>query len=233
MNIGSLTAELFFGFIALFILTKVLGKTQITQLTPFDFISSLILGELLGNAIYDSETNLWMIFYAVAVWGGLVYGIEILSQKVKGMRKMLEGAPSIVIREGLIVREELKRNKLDVNQLQNLIRQKGYFSMREIHYAILETNGTISVLPKYMYGSANREELHLQGKEAELPVTVIIDGETIYDNLKTAQLTENMLNQLLSNQGFHSIKEVMYAEMVEGELHAMPIQLPKKIRSTH
>jgi uncharacterized membrane protein YcaP (DUF421 family) len=225
VDIKSLTTELFFGFIALFILTKLLGKTQITQLTPFDFISSLILGELLGNAIYDHHTNLWMIFYAVAVWGGLVYAIEIISQKFKGLRKLLEGAPSIVIRKGMIVREELKRNKIDINQLQNLIRQKGYFSMREIEYAILETNGTVSVMPKYEYGSPNREEMDVKNQPAELPVTLIMDGEIIDDNLKTAGITKEQLLSKIKKHGLFHVEDVMYAEMLSGQLLVMPIKL--------
>ncbi|MFC0189080.1 DUF421 domain-containing protein [Fictibacillus aquaticus] len=225
LNFGSLTAELFFGFFALFVLTKALGKTEITQLTPFDFISSLILGELLGNAIYDTETNLWMIFYAVAVWGGLVYAIEILSQKFKGMRKLLEGSPAIVIRKGMIVREELKRNKIDINQLQNLIRQKGYFSLREIEYAILETNGTVSVMPKHLYSTPNRSDLKLQDQAAELPVTLIMDGEIIFDNLQTAGISKEQLLSKIKKHGIFHVEDVLYAEMLSGQLLVMPFKL--------
>ena len=119
------------GYIFLFIMAKLLGKTQITQITPFDFISAIVLGELVGNALYDQETGIPEIFFAVAVWGILIYATEILTQKFKRARKLLEGEPSIVIKKGKIVYEELKKNHLDINQLQHLLRSKDVFSIME------------------------------------------------------------------------------------------------------
>jgi uncharacterized membrane protein YcaP (DUF421 family) len=229
VNIGQLTTELIVGFIALFILTKILGKTQISQITPFDFISSIFLGELVGNAMYDDETSIFVILYAILIWGSLVYIIEIISQKFKGTRKFLEGAPTIVIRKGMIDREQLKKSKLDINQLQNLIRQKGYFGLKEVEYAILETNGSLSILPKYQYGSPNRQDLNMHTqKQPDLPVTLILDGELNKDNLSTAGITKSTLMEELHNQGYETIEEVVYAEMSDGKLLIMPMTDPKK-----
>lgn len=229
LNVGQLTTELIVGFLALFILTKILGKTQISQITPFDFISSIFLGELVGNAMYDDETSVWVILYAILIWGSLIYIIEIVSQKFKGTRKFLEGAPTIVIRKGMIDRDMLKKSKLDINQLQNLVRQKGYFGLKEVEYAILETNGTLSVMPKYEYGSPNRQDMKIYSQEQpELPVTLILDGELNHDNLSTAGLSKKKLMEELYKQGYSTIKEVVYAEMSEGELLVMPFSKPKK-----
>jgi uncharacterized membrane protein YcaP (DUF421 family) len=227
IHVGQLTVELIVGFSALFILTKILGKTQISQITPFDFISSIFLGELVGNAMYDNETSIFWILYAILIWGTLVYGVEIITQKVNRSRKLLEGAPSIVIRKGLIDREQLKKNKLDINQLQNLVRQKGYFGLKEVEYAILETNGTLSILPKYQYGSPNRQDLKMRSAhQPELPVTLIIDGKLNADNLSTAGLSQKDLMEQLQAKGYHSFSEVVYAEMSEGELLIMPMSQP-------
>ncbi|MBY6036280.1 DUF421 domain-containing protein [Fictibacillus nanhaiensis] len=229
IHVGQLTVELTVGFLSLFILTKVLGKTQITQITPFDFISSIFLGELVGNAMYDDEISIFVILYAIVIWGSMVYIIEIISQKFKGTRRFLEGGPSIVIRKGLIDREQLKKNKLDINQLQNLIRQKGYFGLREVEYAILETNGTISILPKFQYGSPNRLDLNMHtDQQPELPVTLILDGELNVDNLSTAGMSKKKLMEQLHIQGYKSIEEVVYAEISEGKILIMPMIDPKK-----
>lgn len=229
LDVGQLTTELIVGFLALFILTKILGKTQISQITPFDFISSIFLGELVGNAMYDDETSVWVILYAILIWGSLIYIIEIVSQKFKGTRKFLEGAPTIVIRKGMIDRDMLKKSKLDINQLQNLVRQKGYFGLKEVEYAILETNGSLSVMPKYEYGSPNRQDMRIYSQEQpELPVTLILDGELNHDNLSTAGLSKKKLMEELHKQGYSTIKEVVYAEMSEGELLVMPFSKPKK-----
>ncbi|MFD1357343.1 DUF421 domain-containing protein [Fictibacillus halophilus] len=229
LHIGQLTLELTVGFVALFVLTKILGKTQISQITPFDFISSIFLGELVGNAMYDDETSIFVILYAILIWGSLVYIVEVISQKFMGTRKILEGAPTIVIRKGLLDRDQLKKSKLDINQLQNLVRQKGYFSLREVEYAILETNGTLSILPKYQYGSPNRQDLNMHtGQQPELPVTLILDGEINTDNLSTAGISKkNLLNQI-HEHGYKSVEEVLYAELSEGKLLIMPMTDPKK-----
>jgi uncharacterized membrane protein YcaP (DUF421 family) len=228
-HVGQLTVELTVGFISLFILTKVLGKTQISQITPFDFISSIFLGELVGNAMYDDEISIFMILYAIFIWGTLVYVVEIITQKFKKTRKFLEGAPSIVIRKGMIDREQLKKNKLDINQLQNLVRQRGYFGLREVEYAILESNGTLSILPKFQYGPPTREDLKIYSQQQpELPITLILDGEINTDNLSTAKISRDKLMQMLHEKGYQTLSEVVYAEMSEGELLIMPMIDPKR-----
>ena len=104
--------DLLFGFFALFVLAKVLGKTQISQITAFDFISALVLGELLGNALYDEEIGIIHIAFVVSVWGGLMYVTEYITQRFKRSRELLEGSPAIVIKNGKLIRsgtmEEVK-----------------------------------------------------------------------------------------------------------------------------
>src|SRR5699024_5816751 len=111
-----------FGFFALFLLTKLLGKTQISQLTAFDFISAVILGDLVGNAIFDKDTGIAKIAFVIALWGVLLYTAEMVVQKFKASRFILDGKPSLVIHKGVIIREEMKKNKIDVSELQHLLR---------------------------------------------------------------------------------------------------------------
>lgn len=88
-HLGQITIELLLVFVLL-IATKILGKTQISQLTPFDFISAIVLGELVGNTIYDPEVKVWCILYAVLVWTVLIYAIEVITQKYRGTRRFLK-----------------------------------------------------------------------------------------------------------------------------------------------
>lgn len=94
-----------FGFFVLLIATKILGKTQISQLTPFDFISAIVLGELVGNTIYDPEIKVWSILYAVLVWVVLIYTIEVITQKFRGTRSFLKA-----LRQSLSVMDILTGN---------------------------------------------------------------------------------------------------------------------------
>lgn len=109
MDYIHLVVELTVGFAALFLMTKILGKTQFAQITPFDFISALILGEMVGNAIFDEAVTIWKILFAIIVWGILIYSIEVLSQKVQAMRGFLEGRPSLIINKGKIDYNALKK----------------------------------------------------------------------------------------------------------------------------
>lgn len=213
----AVAVELIVGFLALFTITKLLGKNQLSQITPFDFISALILGELLGNAVYDHATKLTEIIYATTIWGVLIFTLEGVTQKFAKTRKIFEGKPSIVIHKGLIYYKALKKNHLDINQLQSLIRQKGYFSLQEVEYAILETNGSISVLPKSLVDVPKMQDLNLPGKPVNLPMTIIIDGRVLHDNMLELGMDDEWLRVQLQANNITDSKDVLYAEWNEGK----------------
>ncbi|WP_374722651.1 DUF421 domain-containing protein [Peribacillus tepidiphilus] len=158
MDYFRIATELFTGYVALFFLTKILGKTQISQITAFDFISAIIVGELVGNALYDENVGIMDILITVLMWGFLIFLTEIITEKSQRWRKFLEGEPSIVIHKGKIDYKQLKKNHLDINQLQHLLRSKDVFSIRECEYAILETDGTISVMKKQPYSNVTLKD---------------------------------------------------------------------------
>ncbi|KAA9030692.1 DUF421 domain-containing protein [Niallia endozanthoxylica] len=208
----SIAIELIAGLVILFIILKILGKTQFSQITPFDFISALILGELVGNAVYDNGTHLGDVLFAASVWGAIIYVVEVVTQKFKNTRKFLEGEPSIVINKGKINYNSLKKNNMDMNQLQSLIRQQGYFSIQEVEYVILETNGMLSVLPKFKYDTPKAGDLNLPSKPVNLPITLILEGEVIYNNLKEYGLNDQWLKEQLAAQNINDYKSVLFAE---------------------
>ncbi|KZZ83675.1 MULTISPECIES: DUF421 domain-containing protein [Bacillaceae] len=217
MDMYRISTELVVGFFGLFVMSRLLGKTQITQITTFDFISALVLGELVGNAVYDDEIGLLDILFAISIWGILIFVIEWLTQKSNKARVMMEGSPTIIIRNGRILREQLKKEKLDLNQLQHLIRSKGTFSMREIEFAILETDGSVSILKKPQFDMPVRTDFSMMGSMPVLPYSLVLDGAVQRDNLKEAGLKEEWLVNELSNQGIHSYQHVLYAEWRKGD----------------
>ncbi|MDM5298347.1 DUF421 domain-containing protein [Bacillus pumilus] len=225
--------ELLTGFFALFLITKLLGKTQFAQITPFDFISALILGEMVGNAIFDQDVSILHILFAVGVWGVLIYTVEWLSQRFKSFRAILEGRPTLVIDKGHICYNRLKKNMLDLNQLQTLIRAKGHFALNEIEYAILETDGSVSVLPKMKYTPATAQDVNVKGKEVKLPRTFIIDGEVLKKDLKEAGFDETWLKQQLKDQHISSYQDVLFCEWIENEgIYATKYKKPEKTSKT-
>ncbi|MFD2615867.1 DUF421 domain-containing protein [Terrilactibacillus laevilacticus] len=217
MDAKSLIIELIVGFVALFLMTKILGKVSLAQITTFDFISSIVLGELVGNAIYDNNVKLNSILLSVAIWGLMIYIIEWFTQKFRGSRSFLEGKPSIIIRNGHIDREEMKKNKLDLDELQNLLRQRSVFSIREVAYAVLETDGSVNVLKKSKYDITKKSDLNVPQKPVYLPITLINDGEVDYENLKEAGLDENWLFNTLREHKIDNAKQVFYLEWKKDE----------------
>jgi|SRR5690625_3374449 len=221
--------ETAFGILALYLLTKVLGKTQISQLTPFDFIAAIVLGELVGNALFDKKTGILEIGYVILVWGVILYIIEIITQKFKGSRFLLEGKPAIVIHKGDLIYEEMRKSKIDINELQQLLRMKDVFALQEVEYAILETNGEISVVKKAEYQTPSKKDLNVAPSEPQIAITVITDGEMVKDNLAEADITEEWLLEELKRQNYDDLKEVFYAEYLKNKkLFILPYTKIKK-----
>lgn len=217
-DIGSIFIETLFGFLCLFIITKVLGKSQIRQLTAFDFISALVLGELVGNALFDDEVGVIQIGFAVFLWGFLLYITEWMTQKFKRTRSLLEGRPSLIIHSGKLQREVMRKSKLDVNQLLHLLRSKDVFSIRDVEYAILETDGTVSVLKTSPAQTPTRLDLNLNPEDVRLSMALINDGEIIKDNLREINQDQAWLENELKIQNVSSYKDVFYAEYKRGEV---------------
>lgn len=217
MNFMHTAIELTLGFLALFLITKIIGRRQLSQITPFDFISAIVLGELLGNAIYDNDIGIFYILGTLFLWAVLMLMVELLSQKCLSLRGFLEGNPSIVIRQGMIDRKELKKNKIDINELENLLRQKDVFSVREVEYGILEANGKLSILKNSKYSQPTMEDLKLSQKAVCLPVTLISDGKILWDNVVDAGFNQHWLQNQLNKKGFNNAKEVFYAEWKDDE----------------
>lgn len=209
--------ETVFGILALFVLTKLLGKTQISQLTAFDFIAAVVLGELVGNALFDKKTGILEIGYVILLWGVILYAIELVTQKFKRSRFILEGKPSLLIHKGDIIYEEMRKNKIDINELQHLLRMKDVFAIQEVEYAVLETDGTLSVLKKAAFQTPNKKDLNVAPTEPQMAMTLINDGEMILDNLAEADITEDWLRDELKRQGYDDMREVFYAESLEGK----------------
>lgn len=215
--------DLVFGFLALFAITKILGRTQISQITAFDFISAIVLGELIGNALYDDKIGIPQIAFVVIVWGSLMGITEHITQRFKRSRHLLEGSPAIMIHNGKLIRDEMKKNKLDINQLKHMLRAKDVFAIDEVEYAILETNGTMSILKKSEFQNPTRKDLKLAPEPVRIPTTLINDGEVIYDNLLEKNLTEDWLYEEIKKQNY-VLEDIFHAEYEKGkELQIYPV----------
>src|SRR5690625_817525 len=223
--------ETIFGITALFILTRFVGKTEIAELTPFDFIAAIVLGELVGNALFDKKAGILEIGYVILLWGTLLFIIEMITQKFKGSRFVLEGKPALIMHNGELIYEEMRKNKIDINELQQLLRMKDVFALQEVEYAVLETNGELSEVKKAEYQAPTKKDLNLAPTKPQIEMTEITDGEIVKDNLAEANLTEDWLLEELKRQNYNDVKEVFYAEWLKDKkLFVLPYT---KIKRKH
>lgn len=217
MKIMYVTTELIVSFFVLFITIKFLGKKIINQITPFTFIWSIVLGELIGNALYDKKAGVFYIIYSIVLWSLLLFAVEYLGQKILFLRGIFEGKPSALIHNGMINYEELKKNRMNLNQLQSLLRQSETFSIREVAFCYLEANGSLSILKKSKYQKTTQEDFNMPSKQVHVPITIIRDGKVLWDELEDMGFDEQWLKNELHSQNISNYKDVFFAEWLKDE----------------
>ncbi|MDY7042979.1 MAG: DUF421 domain-containing protein [Bacillota bacterium] len=217
MEIIQMSMKLAIGFLFLFVFISILGKKLIDQFTPFHFISAIVLSELLGNAIYEERVPILHIFVAILIWGGLLSFLDYIGQKSLFLRKLFEGKPSMVIRNGQVDYQQLKKCRMNINQLQSLLRQSEIFSIREVSFAFIEPNGSISVLKKAKYQKTTLQDFNLPAFTIYLPITLISDGKLIKENLEEINKDIHWLNDQLLSKGIDKFENVLFAEWLEDD----------------
>ncbi|MCI1857142.1 MAG: DUF421 domain-containing protein [Sporolactobacillus sp.] len=211
-TLGTIAVELTVGLFGLLLLTKVMGRASMSEATPFDFISMIVVGDFVSDAIYDPQTHIWKVLFAIFFWGVLIFLIDFITLKFHRSRFFFESRPAIVIRDGIIDRDALSKNKVDMNHLQMMLRDRDIFSMREVDFAVLEPNGKVSVIRKPSYETVQRGDLHLHLTGSSVPVTLISDGVVIKKGLKEIGKSEQWLRQQLSARSVDDPRRVLIAE---------------------
>ncbi|MBZ5200076.1 DUF421 domain-containing protein [Planomicrobium chinense] len=204
--------KLVFGLVALLVVTRLLGKKEMSQLTPFDFIYSIVLGGILEESIYDDKVSGLHVWFAAAVWGIMLYGIEKLSKKYDKIRVMLKGDASILIQDGEFMVEELNKNHLEMEQLRTMLREHGVFSLREVRDLYLEPGGTVSLRKYAEKDSVTPEMIGIKPKDDSLTFLFVDEGEMNEGILKYAGKSKEWLYQELEKEGFSDIEKILYAE---------------------
>ncbi|MUG46376.1 DUF421 domain-containing protein [Paenibacillus woosongensis] len=227
MVIGKIALKIFIGFVGLWVLTRLLGKKEISQLTPFDFVSSVMLSDLVGETVYDEDIKYSELIFALFLWGLLSFVFEKISQKLKRARGFLDGKPSIIIRDGKVDLRHMRQNGLDFDQLRMLLRQHEVFFISEVAYAIFEPNGTLSVMKRPQEEAIKRKDLGLDtfNEKARLSYCLVENGVIDRTSLQMIGKDEAWLQRLLEKSGYERVEDVAYAEWKEDEnLYVVPQQ---------
>lgn len=190
---------------------RIMGKKQIGQLEPFELAITIMISELASLPMQDTEVPLIHGVIPIITLIVLQASLVILQLKSEKLRNIVNGKPSILIKNGQIDINELKYQKFNINDLMEEIRLEGFYDIEDIQYAILETSGQLSIIPKTDSTPATKKDLNIKTKQDILPITLILDGKINYTNLKLAKMNKNELLQKLKSLGLNSIEEVFIA----------------------
>lgn len=199
------------SIIALFILTKLMGYKQLSEMSMFDYIIGITFGSIAAEMSTALEENYINPLVAMVVYAVFSLALSFISEKSYIGRKIIAGKPVILINNGEISEKNLKKAKIDMSELLVQCRVNGYFDISKIETAVLEGNGKISFLPKAAERPITPNDLGLKPKDEYMVANLIIDGNIMENNLKHSGKNEKWLNNQLSANGVKNVKDVLLA----------------------
>lgn len=193
--------------IALFIIAKILGHKQVSQLDLFDYINGITIGSIAAELATDIERP-WKPLIAMIIYAAIALILSIIPLKAPKTRKLINGAPTIIMNNGELYRENMKKVKLDLSEFLLLCRKIGYFNINEIQTAIFEADGKLSILPKARYRPLTSDDIGINVNQDSLYFELIMDGRMIGENLKKLSIKESWLKKQIKDSGYTSEKEI-------------------------
>jgi len=195
--------------VILYVLTRIMGKKQLSQPTFFDYVVGISIGSIAAAFAVDSSIN-----YAKGITGLIIYAmfpiiLSLISLKNYKARKLLDGKPTILINNGQIVENNLKKVQLTVNDVLEECRLKNAFNPADVEFAILETSGKVSVELKSPNQPLTLKDINIQAAYKGLCLNVIIDGEILDDHLQMVSKDRTWIQEELRKQNVSNFKEVL------------------------
>lgn len=195
---------------ALFVIAKIMGHKQISQLDFFDYITGITIGSIAAELATELEKP-WNPLTAMLVYGVISVALSVISDKMPRMRKYINGTSVIVLNNGKFSRKNMKKAKLDLSEFMVMCRQEGYFNLGDIQTAVFEYNGRLTVLPKSCKRPVNPADLNLVTESEKIFTEVIMDGRILHENLKSMGLDMKWLNNELKVQGEKNAEKIFLA----------------------
>ncbi len=202
-----------FSLIALFLITKLIGRKQVSELSLFDYVIGISIGNFAAEMTINLDAPYMHGIIAVLVFGISAYLVSLLTMKSIHLRRWIIGTPILMIQNGKILEKNMKKVMIDVNDLLEQCRAAGYFDLNEIEYAIMEANGKISILPVSEYKPLTPKDMKVKVTKASLCANVIIDGVIMHKNLENMNKTEDWLKQELKVKGYQNTKNILLATL--------------------
>ena len=203
------------SFISLLFLTRLMGRRHLSQITFFDYIVGITIGSIVATIISDRTVNIWDGVISTLVWALMSMIVSYLNLKSIVLRKLTDGEPKIVIKNGIIDDKKLEKSGYNIGDLLMQLRQKDVFDLEEVEFALLEPNGDLSVLKKSQYNSVTPKDLNINTKYKGLITEVILNGNILKSHLKMLKKDKAWLIKQLKASKINKIEDVIYAGVSE------------------
>lgn len=199
------------SFTLLLIGTRILGKQTISQMTMFDFVAAISLGAISANLAFNTSVKVHHTIIAFTIYVAILFMIAVISLKNRKGRKFLAGDPTIVMQNGKVLEGNMNKMRYTLDYLNQQLRERDIFNIEEVLFAIVETNGTLTVLKKPQFRNVTKQDLMIAVMpEHKLPIELIMDGEIIKKNLEQNNITFSWLESELKKRKL-SKYDVVYA----------------------
>ena len=205
------------SFVILLILTRIIGKQQVSQLTYYEYINGITFGSIAANMATDSFAKFSDHLAGLLTYGVLTFLAAYIALKSRKMRKIINGEPVVVIQDGKILENNLRKMKLNLDEFTMLLRLKDIFDFTQVKLAIIEPSGGLSVIKKAEYENVERKDLGLKAQGASLGTEVIQEGIINKNNLKRLGLDEKWLLEQLKMRHISVLDRVEYAVVMDNK----------------
>ncbi len=196
-------------YLVVLLYLRIMGKRQLGEMQPFELVVTLLIADIASLPM--TQTSMPILFSIIPLTTLVIvhFIVSMISRKSIVMRRVINGKPVLVVTPQGVQYDALKELNMTIDDLMEGIRSCNYFNIEDVLYAIVETNGTINVIPKIASANVTNENLKLQLPESTLPMMLVSSGKIINKNLKIAQKEPEFVNEILKTGNISSLKDVL------------------------
>ncbi|OQA08240.1 MAG: hypothetical protein BWY65_01558 [Firmicutes bacterium ADurb.Bin373] len=197
---------------------RAMGKREIGQLSPFDFVVAIIIAELAALPMELTDIPLWHSILPLLILAALQISLSYATLFSRKLRGIICGHPQIIMKNGALLRKEMRKARYNLDDLVAQMREKGIVDLSDIEFAVLETSGKLSVILKSQHRPVTPADLGISTAYEGLPTVLVMDGDIMKDNLAQIDLDETWLQKVLSEQRLTSKKVLLATLSTDGRL---------------
>lgn len=212
-------------YITILLFMRLMGKRQLGEMQPFELVITLIIADIVTLPM--TQTSMPMLYSLIPLTALVIlqYIVSVISRKSIRMRKIINGKPVVIVSPKGIEYDALKELNMNFDDLMQGLRSCGYYKVEDVQYAIVETNGTISVIPKSENAPVCNQDMNIKLPPVSLPLNIVAVGKIITENFKLAQIDKQFLQKIFDKVGVKSEKDILILTLdTNGKVYVQPFK---------